>query len=644
MEETSENIFLTGKAGTGKSTFIREFSQSTHKKHVILAPTGLAALNINGQTIHSFFKLPLRPFFPGDLQLRHEVMLKISKNQRKLINELDLIIIDEVSMVRADVVDAIDLILRSIRHCNYLPFGGIQILFVGDLYQIEPVVKSNDWDILRNFYPSLFFFNAFVFEQFPLISIELNKVYRQKDEQFISILDRIRIGRLEERDLSTINQRVKDPENLSEEKEEGDNTLAVILSTTRGRVNEINDRKLNTLPTPREVLLGRIEGVFPDSNMPTDLELVLKEGAQVIFTANDTPNKRWVNGTLGVLTRIDPEGDSLEIVLENGEIVEVSPYTWSNKRYFLNEEKNKIEEEILGSFTQFPIKLAWAITIHKSQGLTFDKVEIDLRSGVFAKGQTYVALSRCRSLEGISLYSPLASKDLRINPIVETFYRTTNNQDQIQDSISKAQALGHAIRAAKLWDSKHTAEAIDSFAQALIERPEWVQEERNIRLLKYKMAILSKERKELLTLKKELIRHKKKLQELSQEYLQMARMIPPFTNSEIALRNCEKAIDLFPDYADAWAEKATILGQMNKNKEAVVAIEKALQLSPIGIDILSQAAEVFLGMQQNRKAIEILQKLLSIAPKNREALQRLIRLYKDLGEDDEAERLMGRLS
>lgn len=640
MEQTSENIFLTGKAGTGKSTFIREYSQTTRKKHVILAPTGLAALNINGQTIHSFFKLPLRPFLPGDPNLKTEVIHKIRKNQKKLISELELIIIDEVSMVRADLIDAIDSILRSIRRRNYLPFGGVQILFVGDLFQIEPVVKADEQRILGNFYPSLFFFNAFVFEQFPLVSIELHKVYRQNDAHFIAILDKIRVGQVSNEDLQAINKQVLPPEK-GETNAEKD--LAVVLATTRDRVNRINSERLQTLSSEEVNLIGQIEGTFPESNLPTEMELVLKEGAQIIFTANDVSQKRWVNGTLGILTQIDVENNVLEVALESGEIVEVKPYTWNNKRYFLNEKKNKIEEDILGSFTQFPIKLAWAITIHKSQGLTFEHAEIDLRSGVFAKGQTYVALSRCRSLEGIRLYAPLSHSDLSINKVVEKFYQTTNNPEQIQESITKAKALGHVVKASKLWDSKHTSEAIDEFCLAITAQPNLLTLERNIRFLKHKVSYMLQEVKEVQTLKKEILAEKKKLRGLAQEYLKMAQMTPPFIDQNIALRNCEKALSLYPQYTDAWIEKSLILFRIDKSKEATTALKKALETSPVNKDVLWRVAEIYSRNQQGKLAIKTLLKLLSITPKNKEALHLLIRLYEEIGQDDIADEFRNRL-
>ncbi|MGL5260828.1 MAG: ATP-dependent DNA helicase, partial [Bacteroides sp.] len=395
VKHTNQSIFLTGKAGTGKSTLLKYICKHIKKKHVVLAPTGIAAIHVGGSTLHSFFKLPFHPLLPGDPKLNlqkgqiHE-FFKYKKEHRKIIREVELIIIDEISMVRADIIDTIDTILRVYSQNLRTPFGGKQVLFVGDVFQLEPVVTSDIRQLMQRAYPSPYFFSAHVFRQINLVSIELQKVYRQSDPVFLNILNNIRTATVQPTELQLLNTRYN--VDLKESKEE----LYITLATKRDNVDFINENKLASLPGDPVIAYGTVSGEFPSNSLPTSLELTIKVGAQIIFVKNDT-DKRWVNGTIGVITGIDEESNTIYVVTENGEEHDVKPEVWRNLKYTFNEDKKEIESEELGTFEQYPIRLAWAITIHKSQGLTFKKVVIDFSGGVFTGGQAYVALSRCTS-------------------------------------------------------------------------------------------------------------------------------------------------------------------------------------------------------------------------------------------------------
>lgn len=500
ITHTRQSVFLTGKAGTGKSTFLKYICNHTRKKYVVLAPTGIAAINAGGVTLHSFFKLPFRPMLPDDpdLSLSHGRIFeffKYPKEKRKIIAEVDLIIIDEISMVRADIIDCVDRILRVYSGNMRLPFGGKQLLFVGDVFQLEPVVPSDQKEILSLFYASPFFFSARVFKDINLVPIELQKVYRQTDPVFINVLDRIRNNAARKQELDTLNGRYFpsfEPQNED---------MYITLATRRDQVDFINEKKLAELPGEEYVSVGKIEGDFPESSLPTQLNLSIKEQAQVIFIDNDY-ERRWVNGTIGMVSGIDENGN-VYVLLESGVEHLVEPTSWRNYKYKYNEKERRIEEEIVGTFEQLPIRLAWAITVHKSQGLTFSRVVVDLTGGVFAGGQTYVALSRCTSLEGLVLKSKISSRDIFIRKEIVEFSQIFNNQALIEKSLKESEAELQYGRAAQGFRLGNMQEAVEAFAAAVSKRNE-LDNPMVQRLLRLKLQALNSQKAQIKALREEL--------------------------------------------------------------------------------------------------------------------------------------------
>ena len=431
INNTSKNVFLTGKAGTGKTTFLRQIVTNTYKKCLIVAPTGIAALNAGGVTIHSLFQLPFGTFIPVkqsphnfEINLKVNDPVSVIKNlqmydsKRKLLREVELLIIDEVSMLRADLLDAIDLVLRNVRRRSNLPFGGVQILFIGDLLQLPPVVKNEEWQLLKPFYNSIYFFDAQVLQHNKPVYIELDKIYRQTDQRFVDLLNHLRNNEVTAEDNLLLNTYFKP--NFKP----GPTDNYITLTTHNYKAAELNKNFLSLLAGRSFFFDAKTEGDFNENAYPIDKTLELKIGAQVMFVKNDpTGAQRFFNGKIGMVASID--GATIEVKFgETSEPIKVEPYVWKNLKYKLNETSNEIEELVAGTFTHYPIKLAWAITVHKSQGLTFDKAIIDARDA-FAPGQVYVALSRLRSLDGLVLTS-----SINFN---------TNNQDSKITSYSKEQ-------------------------------------------------------------------------------------------------------------------------------------------------------------------------------------------------------------
>lgn len=421
LEYSTQNVFITGKAGTGKSTLLNYFRETTKKRAVVLAPTGVAALNVQGQTIHSFFG------FKPDITL-DKIKKKRGKNAAKSIyKNIDTIVIDEISMVRADLLDYVDRFMRLNGRTNDFPFGGVQMVFIGDLYQLPPIVTSQEQEIFKARYASPYFFEARALENFPMQFIELEKVYRQKDAHFIDILNAVRNNTISQESLALLNQRV----DLAFEADPHEFTIH--LTATNQQAKAINEQHLERLKGKVFSCRGHIEGDFNISSPPTHTDLSLKKDAQVMMLNNDISG-RWVNGSIGKIIDIvsEEEGkDTLVVKLNNGAVVEVTPFTWELFRYTYDEKSETLKSETVGSFTQYPLTLAWAVTIHKSQGKTFDKVILDIGRGTFAYGQMYVALSRCTSLEGIILKQPVQKRHILMD------WRIVNFVTQYQYQISE---------------------------------------------------------------------------------------------------------------------------------------------------------------------------------------------------------------
>jgi ATP-dependent DNA helicase PIF1 len=421
LEDSNRHIFITGKAGTGKSTLLNHFRATTGRKHVVLAPTGIAAVNIEGETIHSFFG-----FHPGITP--HEAR-KEAQNKRdiSIFNELELIVIDEISMVRADLMDSVDAFLRTIRR-NGSPFGGVQMVFIGDLYQLPPVLTQEEKELFLSIYDSPYFFDSIVLRELfsdmydlNLKFIELDQIYRQNDEAFIELLNKIRNRTLDFTVIKQLNQR-----HLLKFKETDEH---IYLVTTNRQADEINKKKLQALKGHPMKFKGTVAGEFDAKGLPTEQELTLKLDTRVMFVKND-PEGRWINGTLGTVTAFVGRGLTtlVKVQIDGGSLLEVEPVTWGSYRSTLDPATKNIEREEIGTFTQVPLKLAWAFTIHKSQGKTFEKVIIDIGNGAFAHGQIYVALSRCKTFEGLILKKPIRSFDIRMDQRVAQFMQALQSQ------------------------------------------------------------------------------------------------------------------------------------------------------------------------------------------------------------------------
>ena len=435
LEYTGVNVFLTGKAGTGKTTFLRELKRRSPKRMIVVAPTGVAAINAGGVTIHSFFQLPFGPYVPGSsdtvergekLQYTH----KFNREKINIIKTIDLLVIDEISMVRADLLDAVDDMLRRYRSKNE-PFGGVQLLLIGDLQQLAPVVKEDEWALLKQHYASAFFFHSKALAATRYVAIELKHVYRQQDREFVDLLNRVRENRVDAAVLEMLNRRYVPDFKPSDD--EG----YIMLTTHNHQAQRINDVKMAELSTRAYSFKAEVKDNFPTYSYPTEETLVLKQGAQVMFVKNDSsPEKRYYNGKIGKITAINDR--SIEVVgKEDGLKIQVTPEEWTNTRYTLDEETREITETVEGTFKQYPLKTAWAITIHKSQGLTFERAIVDANAA-FAHGQVYVALSRCKTFEGLVLSSPVTMRSLVSDGAIDEFVREAEQKVPNKEELQQA--------------------------------------------------------------------------------------------------------------------------------------------------------------------------------------------------------------
>lgn len=463
IEKTSANLFLTGKAGTGKTTFLKRLKELSPKRMIVLAPTGIAAINAGGMTIHSFFQLPFSPYVPGTtFGSGEQKRYQFSKLKRNIIRSIDLLVIDEISMVRSDLLDAIDSVLRQYRKRHDLPFGGVQLLMIGDLQQLAPVVTPQEEHLLGQHYDTPFFFSSNALKQVGYLTVELKKIYRQQDEQFISLLNQIRENKASEATLQALNQRYIP--NFVPPKEGN----YIRLTTHNAPAQYINEQQLAALPAQAYSFTAEVEGNFPESSYPADFKLILKPGAQVMFIKND-PQHRFYNGMIGEVIGVKTDENGSKIIVrskDSGEELELEKMEWTNAKYTLNEKTKEIEETVEGKFMQYPLRLAWAITIHKSQGLTFEHAIIDA-SHSFTHGQTYVALSRCKTLEGMVLSEPLSRGAIISSQTVDAFSSQLTAPTQEQISSLELQYIIYCI--SELFDFYSIRASYEHLMRCLVE-------------------------------------------------------------------------------------------------------------------------------------------------------------------------------
>ena len=428
---TDTTLFVTGRAGTGKTTLLRYVAESSQKNTVVVAPTGIAAINAGGVTIHSFFKLPFAPFIPSVIEAKKLIAgQKMRAEFRSVIRSVDMIIIDEVSMLRADILDAIDVVLRHYRNSKF-PFGGVQMVFFGDMYQLPPVCVNDEWFILKDYYSTPYFFSAKVFEKQEIVCLELDKIFRQRDADFVEILNQVRNNNISKENFNRLNDRYNPDFDLE------NNPDFVVLTTHNAVSDDINESRLIDIDSKTFIFDAAIKGDFPEYLYPVEQQIVLKKGARVMFTANDhiNPERLYYNGKMGTVVELEDNNVYVTCDGEDDPIL-VNYETWENNTFSYNRKENSVDVKTIGTFTQLPLRLAWAITIHKSQGLTFQKVAIDAANS-FTSGQVYVALSRCTSLDGIVLLSPINSNSIMVDSRIQRFSKNNFNEDLLPDFVNR---------------------------------------------------------------------------------------------------------------------------------------------------------------------------------------------------------------
>lgn len=460
VRNTHKNIFLTGKAGTGKTTFLHQIKSESLKRMAIVAPTGVAAINAGGMTIHSFFQIPFGPFLPGAVQDPSR-QRRFSGEKIRLIQSLDLLVIDEISMVRADLLDAIDDVLRRYRD-RHRPFGGVQLLMIGDLHQLPPIVKDEEWYLLREHYQTMYFFGSHALRGTDPVSIELKHIYRQSDTQFIELLNKVRDNQLDDAVLTALNSRYVADFQPSESQP------YITLTAHNASAQEINAEKLAAIAQPLQTFRATVQGDFPASSYPADEVLECKEGAQVMFVKNDmNREKRYYNGKIGKITGFR-DGIIYVRCPDDSDDIEVTPVEWTNVKYSLDEQTKEVTEQVLGTFTQYPLKLAWAITIHKSQGLTFERAIIDAQAA-FAHGQVYVALSRCKSFEGIVLRSRIAHSSVKTDSVVKNYTDEADRNAPDEQHLTRSKADYQQSLLLELFDFSRLRQAFAKLNRVFLE-------------------------------------------------------------------------------------------------------------------------------------------------------------------------------
>ena len=642
INHTNQSIFLTGKAGTGKSTFLKYICAHTRKRYVVLAPTGIAAVNVGGVTMHSFFKMPFKPLLPDDPDYTPRKIrqtMRLPREKVKLMKELDLIIIDEISMVRSDMIDFMDRVLRIFSENMREPFGGKQLLLVGDIFQLEPVVTSDMKEILRRYYKNFFFFNANAFAQVKLVPIELRKIYRQTDSEFISLLDRVRVNKATKHDLQLINSRCMPL--FADDNDQ----MVMTLASRRDTVDSINEEHMNALPTKEYTFVGEVEGVFPAQNLPTASTLAIKEGAQVMFIRNDKEG-RWINGTLARVCSVDEERIMVE--LEDGSVYNLEPETWENMQYAYDEEKKVVIENVLGTFTQFPIKPAWALTIHKSQGLTFNRIVIDFGGGAFSSGQTYVALSRCTSLEGIVMLRPIDERDIIVNTNVVEFSRRFNDISLINNAMNSAKAKMLYAQAVRAFDKNEFYSSIDYLSQAIVIE--------NIsgnalakRFAAVKLSKFGKLQRSIDTLQQALDEKNETLSVLAAEYVAMGCDAVGIKEGDVecevndmlavkaAVANFDKAMKISQNCVKAMVCKAKLLIAIDEAESAIDLLTKALMLKKNDFDGIFTLAMALYKNNDINAAIKVMKRAAK-ADKNSTKPHEVLRdIYDNMGLEDLAD-------
>ena len=527
VKNTGASIFLTGKAGTGKTTFLRTLKDKLPKRMVVVAPTGIAAINANGVTIHSFFQLPFAPYVPNST-FKAEGIFRVSKEKQRILRTLDLLVIDEISMVRADLLDSVDMVLRRYRDRSK-PFGGVQLLLIGDLQQLPPVVRDEEWTMLSRYYDSPYFFSSLALKQMGYITIELKHVYRQNDLDFLSLLNKIRDNKADQDTFNKLNSRYI-PNFVPPA-----GTDYIRLVTHNYQAQSINESKLAELPGTSRRYKASITGDFPEQSFPTEFVLELKENAQVMFVKNDSTGKgRYYNGMLGKVVSTTARGVTVK-GNENGELIDLSPEEWTNAKYVLNKTTHEIEEEVEGTFKQFPLRLAWAVTIHKSQGLTFEHAIIDAQHS-FAHGQTYVALSRCKTLEGLVLSSPLSTSAVICDEKVHQFNVDASARQPNSEMLSQMQRAYEVNLIDELFDFRPIGIAFERITRFIDEHfarkyPRLLQEYRSARPILDEVASVAAR----FRLQYTQMLATQQGQELSDEVLQRIRSGAEYFHKRLAL-------------------------------------------------------------------------------------------------------------